>query len=404
MFQLVSLICLAEVLRRALGKRVALIPLVAMGLSPTLLYLNSIQTSYGIDLQYLPICLLMIVMNRYDASMIGYALSALLGITTMIACMSFPTPVLLLPALAAFVLLKIWRGEGGAPAHSRGLAIHAVCLLLGLIAPFAFALLWLENPGTFLYDPATNAGIFRGGGASIVGAEAFMAGLKTTLRDLLVEGGSYHFELRHGEFSWAGIAPLLFVLAASAALLARDRELRPAVLVCWGIIALSLALPCFAGGCPGLRRCTGTLVGYYALYALVWRCLDTFRPSHPRWAWAGIAICLLLPLHSVMTLPANCASAAYPSLFRENVWLGVKDTPEESVDFLLSRTEKGEPLVLLDDKREVKPCRYAEIYATLSGWRRWNGRSEIPLSGFDTSTGRYVQLTPRLWDAYGWPH
>src|SRR5437763_15030551 len=43
------------------------VPLVAIGLSPTLLYLNSLQTSYGIDLPYAAICLWLLLSVRPDS-------------------------------------------------------------------------------------------------------------------------------------------------------------------------------------------------------------------------------------------------------------------------------------------------------------------------------------------------
>jgi hypothetical protein len=54
---LASLICLTKILLLYFGHKRAWLPLLVFGLSPTLLFYNSLRTSMGIDLQYFPICL-----------------------------------------------------------------------------------------------------------------------------------------------------------------------------------------------------------------------------------------------------------------------------------------------------------------------------------------------------------
>ena len=60
-----SLFCLATLLKHYLGLKKALVPLITIGLSPTLLYFTTLQTTYGLDLQMLPICLfLLMIINQ----------------------------------------------------------------------------------------------------------------------------------------------------------------------------------------------------------------------------------------------------------------------------------------------------------------------------------------------------
>ncbi len=59
-FHLVSLVCLALVIKKLIPVKKSWLSLLAIGLSPTFLYFNTLQTSYGLDLQYLPICLYLI--------------------------------------------------------------------------------------------------------------------------------------------------------------------------------------------------------------------------------------------------------------------------------------------------------------------------------------------------------
>jgi hypothetical protein len=399
---LVSLLCLAEVLRRVMGKARAVVPLVTIGLSPTLIYFNAIQTSFGIDLQYFPICLLILMVNRFRAGFASCVLSALLGITCMIACMSFPTFVLYMPVLAVAGLIKIYRQRSENASHPWNLTAHDVCMLLGFAAPLGFALLWVDRPGDLLYDPTYRTGIFRGGGGGplVLNAKAILASVKVIWWDLLVEGQSFHFELARAEFAGlTGGVALVFVLAASLVAFHRIQELRPVLALGWGMIAINLILPCLGSGAPGLRRCTGMLAGFYVLYAVTWQRLAMMRFSHPWPAWIGIALCLLLPLHSLGALPANCESAARRSQFSTDPWFSIRGNAEQSVDFLLKRTQEGRPLLCRNEKGKVVFCPYGEIYATLAGWRRWNKKPEIPIYGLDPRNprkGSLIQLNPRL--------
>ena len=78
--------------------------LVAVGLSPTMLYFNTLQTSYGVDLQMIPILLLLIYSMaanpvREDKARGDAAKTATFWFITMVACLSYPVFVLYLPSL-----------------------------------------------------------------------------------------------------------------------------------------------------------------------------------------------------------------------------------------------------------------------------------------------------------------
>ena len=54
---LVALCAVADTVRRFMPLRVAVVPVMLIGLSPTLLYFDTFSTSYGLDLTYIAICL-----------------------------------------------------------------------------------------------------------------------------------------------------------------------------------------------------------------------------------------------------------------------------------------------------------------------------------------------------------
>jgi hypothetical protein len=64
---LIGITCVADILRRCTSVGTAIVPLIAIGLSPTLLYMESPQTSYGVDLPYAAICLWLVLSIPPDA-------------------------------------------------------------------------------------------------------------------------------------------------------------------------------------------------------------------------------------------------------------------------------------------------------------------------------------------------
>jgi len=403
----VSLVCLAFCLRRLMGPRRALVPLLAVGLSPTLLYFNVVQTSYGMDLQYLPICLLLIMCNPFGRDLVSLLLSASTGVVAMIACMSFPTFLLYVPILWVLSAARYAARSGRQLGFRAGAVWHATCHLAGLAAPLALGLLWMEHPGMLLYDPKTpdGSGLFRGGGRVVWEVDNFLTGLKAALGDIFLVGRSYHFEVSRPDFcSPVGIAVFVFLVGTSVWLMARHAAFRKSISVWWGLALISLLVPCLSGGNPGLRRCTGVLAGLYAVYVLIWWRLSV--PCERRsWAnWAGIGVCLLLPLHHVWAFVGNYQTVTKPTRYPADVWYRAAATPRQSVDYLLEFTREGKPLPVFPRDGRLVYVPYSNIFATLAGWRRWNGLPPQPVKCFDYNTGRIIETRMELWDTYYFPH
>ena len=135
LLQLPSLLCLAWLLQRHLGRRSAWVPLLAFGLSPSLLFFNGSLTSIGIDLQYAPIVLALLASlhaaRPWTSTLAAFAAWAL----AMLAWMSYPSFAFYLPALALLGWRKL-RSTGLAPG--RLVAAAAAGFLLPLVAAFAF--------------------------------------------------------------------------------------------------------------------------------------------------------------------------------------------------------------------------------------------------------------------------
>src|SRR3989344_4902511 len=95
--ELVSLYALAAVLKNFLGIKKALIPLITLGLSPTFIYYNLLQTPCGIDLLYFPIILYLVTTLNIKKRAEFYLKQVLLWAITCIAIMSYPTFLFYLP-------------------------------------------------------------------------------------------------------------------------------------------------------------------------------------------------------------------------------------------------------------------------------------------------------------------
>src|SRR3989338_2500880 len=114
---LISLFCLAAVLRKYLGEKGAFLPLLTIGLSPTLLYFNTQQTVYGMDLVYLPILLYLLSQLEFVRKSENLprsknlALSIVLWSLAMVAFMSYPTFAYYLPALGGLFFYKLWNSS-----------------------------------------------------------------------------------------------------------------------------------------------------------------------------------------------------------------------------------------------------------------------------------------------------
>src|SRR3990167_8315260 len=103
---LVALFSLAALLRKYLGEKKALIPLIVIALSPTVLFFNTLQATFGTDLQYFPILLYWVDRFTFKKTLMEGAKQFFAGAFAMIALMSYPTFVYFLPVLFLFYFIK----------------------------------------------------------------------------------------------------------------------------------------------------------------------------------------------------------------------------------------------------------------------------------------------------------
>ena len=120
-----AVVCLAFVLRRRAGRsRVGLglgpgraaVPLVAAGLSPSVLFFDTLGTSFGTDLLYLPYLLALLALLPAARPVADGLLRVAFWALAMVAWMSYPVFAFYLPAL----VLAYLAVPGPGPAASAG--------------------------------------------------------------------------------------------------------------------------------------------------------------------------------------------------------------------------------------------------------------------------------------------
>jgi hypothetical protein len=396
----------ASLLARSLTTRVAIVPLALIGLSPTLLYLTTLQTSYGLDLPYAAICLWMIVSTRFRSGAAAELVRTFLcGAVAMVAAMSYPTFLWSVPSL---VIVAVWlvRTSPGTGQSRRYWPRHVASAAVGLALPLVAAFLYVQTRNLLIYDPGTQAGLFRGGGRLGFNLALASQAIRTLAGDLFVRGQSYYFELTRPEFSGVlGAVGLAAVVGTAGYLFVKNRAPRAVIAAASAVLIMSVVIPSLSTeGPPGIRRSTGVLAAYFTFFALAWQFYSTSR-TLPTWSRrVGLAVCLLLPLNHVLGVPSLLSDLSDNSIYRNSDWFTIETTPSLSLAHLLAQVKQGQPLSCpIDRDGRITPCRYQEVYPAIAGFLEWNGQPSQDIRALDWRTGRTITLTPALWSDHYYP-
>ncbi|MEW5852553.1 MAG: hypothetical protein AB2A00_27450 [Myxococcota bacterium] len=397
--QLPSLLCLAALLRRHLPENRGLVLLWLVGLSPTLQFFTSMQTSFGIDLQLVPILLWLLVQPHvFDVGPRGGLWNVVVGVLVMWGSFSYPVMLLYGPPLAALYLF-LWHRSGTSP---RALVQGVVGVVGGMAVVLGGALAWLRYPMNLLRDPHSGEwSLFVGGGGAMhLHPRVLHWGMVKSFTDLFVRPLSYAFDLPHVEFGtplgWIGVGVITVVTLQQY----RQRWSRRDVTFWVLSVALlaffvGLIMPHTSQNTPGLRRATPMLVGAWAAAGVLLALPPTERAARAMWR-----ACQLLVLHHVVVFPLNVVDLA--QLPRSNDhFLGLAGTPSESLSVVMERVARGEPLRC---EKLGGECRYSEIYGALSGYRRWNDLPLLKVTAWDPDRQELLELTPSVWESYRLAH
>ncbi len=369
---LISMVCLALVLRRFLSPKQAIVPLLVIGLSPSLLFLNTLETSYGTDLQYFPICLFLILSSKIWLRLLGCFIA-------MIAWMSYPTFLFYLPVLA-FLNLRHLRSL-------RYLSFSLGCFF----APLILGFLYLKSREILFFDPNLSSGIFRGAGTFAFNVDALSANLGGLFKDLFNAGQSYHFEINSGEFSL--IFPIIAVILVFIIVLKKRNKWIILSLVSMVFVLFLSSLTLDPSGQPGMRRYTPVLVAFYALFVIAWQS-GVFK----KW---GMVILSLLLLHHLIVYPINLIHLKDPSPNAYPIWFTPSPSGAgfNSFDSLVDTVQKEDLKLVCSGY-----CRVVEAYAAVAGTCTWNHLNCHQILGLDPRTNQLIPLSTQLWDDYYFEH
>ena len=396
----------------------AILALSGFLLSPTLLYFGTHQASFGIDLHGFPLVAICWLGSLHFRGWVSLLLLFISGFLAVLLAAMFPPGLFYLPAIILLDTLVRTQGviwmKSNLKLISKRLCVFGSGLLCGLAVPF----LLVDQPGDLLFDPNTQAGLFRGGGKLSLHPGAFVNSLMRSFEDLFILGDSYQFYLPHPEFgtpaALISVVALIFILFSrlwSLKITSLEQALlkvrQPGAQVALFAVILLLTF-LFIGhlspNLPGLRRSAGMLIGFYLLYFTALEiCLNRFpfRSSLLRWG-VLFALCIL-PVSHIVQLSGNIRELSGLSTDAYPDWLEVEPSATESLEVLYTDILNGRYL-----RCDEVPagCRYSVPFAALQLTHRSRAGNDpdLPVYAEDPRTNTVVRVQRSLWEDHYWLH
>ena len=419
LIQLFSLLSIGILLMKYLGYIKAILPMLTIGLSPTLTYFVTSSAPYGIELQLLPIILLILDSLNFK-SRLSFLVEGILWFLMMFGLLTYATFNFFLPGIGILYFLKL-KATGSAFKH---LLLSSVVFLAPLIA----GLLYYKHPQNLFYNPNIPelGGLFRSSSAFVLDGNMFMDSVRGTVNDLFNHGYSYYYQLQNGEFTYLfPVLPLILVLIFSLRYVpygtylrflkkapsGRPISIKAVIIICYLTIGLNLMITNFSydlSHLPGVRRFTSSLMAFYVLFTIVWYQLLTNFQGKSKSLLIGLL--LLLPLHHLGVLPDNYRHLSDASLFSNDRRFELADTPQSflfsQLDILTTKDLYLEcPKVQINDHiNRLADCPYQNIFATLELSCIYNKLSCHQIFGFEPYTGRFIQLNFDVFQSGDYPH
>ncbi|NMC35842.1 hypothetical protein GYA49_02240 [Candidatus Beckwithbacteria bacterium] len=393
-----SLLSLAAVFKKLLGLK-AWLPLLVIGLSPTLIFFSCLEAQFGIELQVLPILIWLLLYVSPQKTWQSVLALLGIGVIAMITWLSYPAFIIYIPVLGFWIVYRLGQKK----------LVQLSALVIGGLIPFLLAISLVTNKNVLWHDPKTGGGLFRGAGQLSFSLTHIWNNVIGLISDLLSKGTSYYYEVAAGDFSYLfPLVSLGFVTYTCYQVWQQKDKKRLIIFSAIIVMVLSLFLSSMTSdpsGLPGMRRNTGVLVGIYTLFTLIWDWIFNKKWVDRQVKQIVIGVCILLLVHHGLAYIVNISSLSKPSLFQAGLWFGIYENPQKSIDFWATKAQK-EPLELAckNEAGENVYCRYPEIYATLAGSCEWNKLNCREIYGFDNKTQKFIPLSVELWRDYYWEH
>ncbi|MBI2327839.1 hypothetical protein HYU92_05980 [Candidatus Curtissbacteria bacterium] len=393
----ISLFCLWGVLKKYLGRWRAVVPLVVTFLSPTLLYLNILQSAFGIDLLLLPICAYLLLSIDFKKLVRSKILirTFLLWFLVMVSWLAYPTFLFYLPALFLSYFYRLIKSS-----KSKGfLLVNITVSLLGFLAPLLAVILYVKNKEVLIYDSVGQVGsLFRGNGYFDFSIFTFIKNFAFNLYYLFYRSGGYHFEVSKVDFS--DFYPILTLLVVVWFIfkLFKNKKYKALILLIGSVVVFNVTVAYFTPDMgPGMRRFTPILAAIYAFFVLVWHYLTSSK-TELRFRKFYILILSLLVLHHLIVYPINLIHLKDLGVYYEKFWFTKAETPKKSLDEYLGIIQKED--LYLECPENSRYCRYSEIYAAIAASCWWRGLVCHEVLGWWPKAGKFIPISIDTWKVY----
>ncbi len=385
LLQFVSIFALAALLSKFIKKSIAWIPLATLALSPSTIYLNTILHEYGLDLQYLPICLYLVFTIPFKKSLISYSLQITLWSLTMFAWLSYPTFIFYIPIIGFMYIFRLKK-----EVHIiKDIIVNILISLTSFLTPLIIASFYISNRSLLLYDSTIKTGIFRGGGVFSLNNNYFLTNLYGIISDLFIQGKSYYFELPQPEFSL--LFPIITVILSIVLglLIIKDKKLRIPAILCFVLIIVVLTINGFTSdpsGLYGMRRNTPLFVGIYGLFLISWYVISQKKWKN-KFLQSAFFIIFMFPLiHNIVVFPTNYASLKNNSRYKYLIGGEEKLSPQLSLDKLVNQA-KSHNIYIECQNGPCRPILLASLIMANCGWNKLNC---FPLFGKNKQTNKFI--------------
>lgn len=377
---LVSLLSLASILKKYLGAKRAIIPLLTVGLSPTLLFYTTVHVPWGVDLSYLPVCLYLVLSDdRWLKKFFGR--EVLLGAISVVAWFSYPTFFFYLPFI--FILYLRRRNE----------AVKKLALVFTFFLTVFSIILWVGNRQTLIFDPNFKRGLFTGNGELSLNPAIWAGNIGFLTSDLFVRAKSYYFEVAAVEFS--NFYPILGLLAIAVISYLKFKKYRLQIgflslALVGSLIVTNLTGPPTLGG---VRRNTPVLVSIYLFFIFAWYLISKEKKFKiPRKFLA--ALMLLILVHHMIVYPVNLERLRRGSKFAETFWFARNGSYKETLNNYLETINKQDLVFSCVDSlgRDTYCTQLSIVYGTIKAACLWNHLSCYDILSYDLARNGVVKL------------
>lgn len=403
---LASFFSLAAVLKKFLGVGRAWLPLLTIGLSPTLLYFGTLQVPMLLDVNLFLICLYLAVTIDFKSSYNPFK-SALLWFVTMLGWLIYPAFLYFLPIIFTIYFFKLVNYFGH---DTKAIVKNVLFSFFAFCAPLVVAALYIQNRGLLLYDGIWQRGLFRSNGGFELSTALFWDNLKTLLSDLFMRYNSYYFEIPKVEFSdYYPIAGVLFVLIASFFIALKSKKYRLLIAAAGTYLIICLILINLVGpyGLGGIRRAGVLLILFYALFVFVWKFAMEQKRVKPTVRYVFIGLCAIFLFHHLIVFPANLAHLRNLSPYRDQFWFARGETPEKSLAMFVNAVQVQDlSLACIEKDNKLISCLpvrgYSSVYGAIKGSCFWNRLQCHQLNAFDSKLDQVVPLDFNFWAGNNW--